>query len=160
MHEFSFHDKWELHPRLIARHVNFDLRPCDVKRRALWVWCLFKIFDGQVFDFEGVVALLVRISFEAQLKVKISFEETESCWFFFECSLVVFVVDDDLLANFLSGHPHSDFGAVSLVGPHHQVDVVTFVLKFDLSLYTVVLLVHIEKLLTVVGLLFKMEILL
>ena len=73
MHEFASHDEWELHRRLLARHVDFDLRPCDVERRALWLWRLTKIFDGQVFDFEGVVALLVRISFEAELKVKISF---------------------------------------------------------------------------------------
>ena len=63
------------------------------------LWRFLKIFDWQIFDFEGVVSLLVRISFEAELKVKISFEETESCRFFFECTSVVFVVDDDLLAN-------------------------------------------------------------
>ena len=63
-------------------------------------WRIFKILYWKVFDFEGVVALLVRLSFKAELKVKISFIETESCRFFFECALVVFVVDDDLLANF------------------------------------------------------------
>ena len=74
------------------------------------------------------MAQLVGISFEAELKVYIFCVEIESCWFFLECAFVALVFEhDDFLVNFLAGYPHSDLGAVSFVGSHHQLKVVTFV---------------------------------
>ena len=91
-------------------------------------WRFFKILNRKVLDLKGVVAQLVGISFEAELKVYISCTEIESCGFFLECAFVALVLKhNDLLVSFLTCYPHSDLCVVSLVGPYHQMDVVAFV---------------------------------
>ena len=72
--------------------------------------------------------------------------EIKSCGLFLECSFVALVLEHYLLANLFTRHPHYDFGAVILIRPYHQMEIVIVEEQSDLSFNKVVLVVHSEQL--------------